>query len=288
MKTQLTECNHCNSTNFIKLFSKHDPHRNSFDIVECKDCSLVMVNPKPIQKDLDKYYGEQYFTQRTDRGYDNYYSEKIRNEVGRVFRLNLQDLDFFEFEKNYIDVKKSIDIGCAAGYFVDFMKSIGWDASGIDIAEGPTEFARKNGLNVITGNFLEWDTNFENQFGLITLWASIEHLYYPKETLIKIFKHLSKNGTLILSTCNWGILAKFHKQNWRFLNVPEHLYYYSLPLLIRQCEEIGFRYKTHITYGSGFTFKKDANIAYNFTKKIMDRVVKIMDIGDMMAIRFEK
>lgn len=82
-----------------------------------------------------------------------------------------------------------------------------------------------------------------DQFDLITLWASIEHLHKPKETLEKIYTHLKPGGRVILSTCRWGILAKLQGPSWRYLNVPEHLYYYSLPGIVKLCRSLGFQKK---------------------------------------------
>ncbi|HNC00467.1 MAG TPA: class I SAM-dependent methyltransferase, partial [Leptospiraceae bacterium] len=89
-------------------------------------------------------------------------------------------------------------------------------------------------------------------------------------------------------TCSYGILARLTGIRWRYLNVPEHLYYYSLKGLISECEKIGFKKISHITYGSGLTAKKDASIFYKVAKKFLDRFVKWTDQGDMMAIQFIK
>ncbi len=92
---------------------------------------------------------------------------------------------------------------------------------------------------------------------------------------------------MILSTCRYGFLAKRNGIKWRYMNVPEHLYYYTLHGLIKQCEDIGFKYVKHITYGSGMTSRKDAGKIFEIKKKIMDKAVKWFDQGDMMAIHFE-
>ncbi|HNN02547.1 MAG TPA: hypothetical protein PKN56_03220, partial [Leptospiraceae bacterium] len=73
-----------------------------------------------------------------------------------------------------------------------------------------------------------------------------------------------------------------------FLNVPEHLYYYSLEGLRKLSENAGFKYVSHISYGSGMTAKKNSGAVYNIMKKILDKAVKIFDEGDMMALQFEK
>ncbi|MBK6608147.1 MAG: class I SAM-dependent methyltransferase [Leptospiraceae bacterium] len=282
-------CNSCGATFFKHLFQKKSSKDETFQIVKCQTCGLVQVNPQPSMEEVAKYYSDDYFTKRTDRGYDNYYSDKIRSEIERVFRLNLEDLDFFEWVKTLSKTKRTIDIGCAAGYFVNFMKSQGWEAEGIEIAEGPVRFAREVlQLPITKADFLNWDNEVKKKFELITLWASIEHLHKPKETLEKIYSHLEPGGRMILSTCRYGILAWITGINWRYMNVPEHLYYYSLKGIIKECERIGFKKISSITYGSGMTARKNSSFFYRTVKKFMDWFVKWTNQGDMMAIQFEK
>ncbi|EMJ86071.1 methionine biosynthesis protein MetW-like protein [Leptospira kirschneri str. JB] len=236
---------------------------------------------------MASYYSEEYFLKRSDRGYDNYFSEGIRDEISRVFGLNLKDLDFQTWEKSLPSAKRCLDVGCAAGYFVDYMQSRGWDSYGIDIAQAPVKFAQdKLKLKVEQVDFLEWKST--DPFDLITLWASIEHLHKPKETLEKIYTHLKPGGRVILSTCRWGILAKLQGPSWRYLNVPEHLYYYSLPGIVKLCRSLGFEKKKHVTYGSGLTAKKNPSLLYKTLKYLADPTVKFLDQGDMMALCFAK
>ncbi|ALO26668.1 MULTISPECIES: class I SAM-dependent methyltransferase [Leptospira] len=278
-------CNTCGSSKFKPLFSKSNHKNELFHIVQCKYCALVQVNPQPSPEEVASYYSEEYFLKRSDRGYDNYFSNEIRNEISRVFELNLKDLDFQTWENTLLSEKRCLDVGCAAGYFVDYMQRRGWDSHGMDIAEAPVKFAReKLKLKVEQIDFLKWKPPETEKFDLITLWASIEHLHKPKETLEKIYTHLKPGGRVILSTCRWGILAKLQGPFWRYLNVPEHLYYYSLPGIVKLCDSLGFQKKKHITYGSGFTTKKEASLFYKTLKRIADPMVKFLDQGDMMAL----
>lgn len=282
-------CNSCGESKFHFLFEKKSSKKEIFKIVKCKVCGLVQVNPQPSFEEVANYYSNEYFTKRTDRGYDNYYSDKVRSEIERVFRLNLEDLGFFEWDKTLSIPKRTIDIGCAAGYFVNYMKSQNWQSEGIEIADDPVRFARDVlQLNITKVDFLNWDTEVKERFQLITLWASIEHLHKPKETLAKIYQHLQPNGRMILSTCRYGLLARLKGIHWRYMNVPEHLYYYSLHGIIRECQKIGFTKISSITYGSGMTAKKNSSWFYRISKKFMDWFVKWTNQGDMMAIQFEK
>lgn len=286
---KLVPCNTCNTSEFTQILQKSSSQGEIFTVVSCKKCGLVQVNPQPDLEEVMKYYSDEYFTKRSDRGYDNYYSDKIKSEIERVFQLNLDDLNFFSFESGLGKEKSTIDIGCAAGYFVLYLKNRGWNAKGIEIASGPVKFGREVlGLDIIQEDFLTWDRKNSETFDLITLWASIEHLHKPRETLEKIYSHLKPGGRMILSTCRYGLQAKIRGLSWRYLNVPEHLYYYSLHGLKNLCEEIGFTNVKHITYGSGMTARKNAGILFQFFKKFMDRAVKVTDQGDMMAFHFLK
>ncbi|TGN17565.1 class I SAM-dependent methyltransferase [Leptospira idonii] len=285
---EMVVCNTCEGKTFSALFSKQSPLGEEFHIVKCKSCGLVQVNPQPSLAEVIRYYSDSYFTQRTDRGYDNYYSDAIRSEISRVFQLNLTDLKFFEWEKNYKQTGaslSSLDIGCAAGYFVDYMRSKGYRSEGIEVADGPVRFAReKLGLTVHQEDFLSWDKGFQKQYDVITLWATIEHLHKPKETLEKIYRHLKPGGCLVLSTCRYGILARWKGPNWRYLNVPEHLYYYSLSGLLSLLKKLNYKSSVSLSYGSGLTSKPNAGFLFRMIKKIADPLVKKTNQGDMMAI----
>ncbi|MCW7493001.1 class I SAM-dependent methyltransferase [Leptospira sp. 2 VSF19] len=292
---ELIPCNTCGQNRFRPIFTKESPLGESFSIVSCEFCGLVQVNPQPGFLEVKKYYDDTYFTQRTERGYDNYYSEKLRKEIARVFQLNLNDLDFFSWEMDRLKEKlpgeklSSLDIGCAAGYFVSYLKARGYDAYGIEIADGPVRFARETlNLNIFQENFLDWDTKFQKQFDVITLWATIEHLHKPKETLEKIKSHLKPGGVLILSTCRYGFLAKLAGLKWRYLNVPEHLYYYSYQGLKKLLLDLGFHKPVSFTYGSGMTSRPGAHFFFKLRKWIMDRLVKWFQLGDMMVYMVKK
>ena len=286
MNKDFEECNSCKYQDFKFLFTKQSIDKQNFNIVQCKVCKLIQINPRPTLEQCAKYYTNHYFTQRTHRGYNDYYSKIVRKSVERVYHLNLTDLGFYHWEKN-LTQKKSLDIGCAAGYFVNFLRERNWDSWGIDISEDVLQFAKKElKVNVMQADFLE-SQNIE-KYNLISLWATIEHLQKPKETLKKIYNHLETNGALVLSTCRYGILAKIKGKKWRFMNVPEHLYFYSLKTLFHLCKEIGFELASFITYGSGFTSKKNSPLFYRIKKNLADNLVKISGQGDMVAVFFKK
>ena len=281
MKT-IETCIVCGSNKFTPQFKKASAAGDEFELVKCASCGLRFLASVPDEDEIKKYYSREYFTKRTERGYDNYFSEKIKTEIERVFRLNLLDLDFYNYEESLKGEKHSLDIGCAAGYFVNYLKRRGWNASGIDVSADCTDFARNAGLNVITGDYLK--TGFNNKFDLITLWASIEHLHRPDKFLAKIHNELKPEGLLLISTCRTGgfNFMKLFGKRWRFYNFPEHIFYFSRSNIKYFLEKSGFKMTGYKTYGSNI------GKGGSLVRKFADVLAKKIYLGDMMIVSAEK
>jgi 2-polyprenyl-3-methyl-5-hydroxy-6-metoxy-1,4-benzoquinol methylase len=277
------QCILCGPTEERILFQKKSSAGEIFTLVRCTGCGLQYVSPRPSEEMMSRYYGESYFSQRTDRGYNNYFSPEIRKEIERVITLNLADLDFFAYEDRLRDNKKSLDIGCAAGYFVAYLESRGWDAEGIDISAECINFAQKE-LNLKTecNDYLKKE--YPEKFHLITLWASIEHLHNPQSVIEKAFHDLHEDGYLYISTCRVGGLnaMKLFGKKWRYYNFPEHLYFFSHRTLSQLLACHGFAIERYITYGSGI------GSTGSLIKRISDKTVKFFNAGDMMLISAKK
>jgi len=271
-------CILCNNKKSQQLFSKPSGNGEMFSLVKCCGCGLEYVSPRPSEDEIAAYYASDYFTRRTDRGYDNYFSPEVRSEIERVFTMNLADLGFFDMEKNLGQARSSLDIGCAAGYFVNYMKTRGWDSAGIDVSKSCVDFAVSLDLNVRKGDYLK--TDFGAPFDLITLWASLEHLHHPHLFIEKIRKDLKKRGMLYISTCRTGGInfKSLFGPRWRFYNFPEHLYFFSCLTLKNILAKNGFEILEYRTYGSGIGKPGSRK------KKIADRLAKALYLGDMMIV----
>jgi 2-polyprenyl-3-methyl-5-hydroxy-6-metoxy-1,4-benzoquinol methylase len=279
---KIENCIICGSSGFTPQFKKQSVHGDDFTLVKCQECGLKFLAEVPDESEMRKYYSKEYFLKRTERGYDNYFSDSVRNEIERVFRLNLADLGFNDFEKSLYGEKCSLDIGCAAGYFVNYLKTKRWNAAGIDVSEECVDFAKGAGLDVITGDYLK--QKFGRKFDLITLWASLEHLHHPDLILNKIHQDLNNNGRLYISTCRGDGLnfMKLFGSGWRFYNFPEHIYFFSRKTIGKILENNGFKIDKYFTYGSNLGRGGSA------IRKIGDKMAKKFFLGDMMIVSARK
>ena len=270
-------CIICKSPSHTLKFTKKSRLGESFNLVECNKCKHKFVYPCPDEKSIALYYQSDYFEFRDDRGYDDYFSEKTKSEICRVHHLNLKDLKFKQFNDK-TKSHNSLDIGCAAGYFVEYMKNLGWNAHGIDLSQNCIDAGKSHGLDLLCADYLL--TEYDRKFNLITMWAVIEHLHHPEKFLKKIYSDLEDNGILYISTCRAdGIgFMKFFDSKWRFYNFPEHLNFFSLKNIKKVLKQNGFKVKKTVMYGSGIGSGK------SLKKRVADFLAKHFRLGDMMLI----
>ncbi len=278
---ETVNCILCGSGKRKFLFEKESRFREPFMVNRCCRCGLEYVSPRPVPDEMARYYTEDYFTTRTERGYDNYFSVETAREIERVISLNLEDLDFFSFEKGLAE-RLSLDIGSAAGYFVRYLHGRGWNSLGIDVSPECVTFGREKGLDLVEGDYLEM--KFERPFNLITLWATIEHLHHPERFLEKIHADLVPGGRLYISTCRAGGVnfKALHGKEWRYYNVPEHLFYFTKKNIFQLLEKKGFRITGYRTYGSG------TGRPGTLVRRWADWLARNLFMGDMMLVAAER
>jgi len=223
------KCNLCDSNSSKKLFSKRSffQDRDYFNVVKCRNCGLVFVNPRPTEKALSELYSKNYFVGGgLEGGYQDYLKDKdiILNEVN----LNFRDISFDQLEES-MSGRKCLEIGCAAGFFLEFMDRRGWKVCGVDVSASMSQTGRQlTGLNITTGTI--FDAKFpSNEFDLVTMWYLIEHLHDPKGVLLEANRVLKEQGVLLLTSPRVGGVnpAQLWGKNWRLYRVPEHLHYFS-------------------------------------------------------------
>jgi ubiquinone/menaquinone biosynthesis C-methylase UbiE/Zn ribbon nucleic-acid-binding protein len=263
-------CNLCNSDDTKLLFVKR-----GFNIVQCRKCGLVYVNPRFKAEALKKFYTREYFmTQDEKRGYKDYIG--MEKQTKTMFRNRLNRIE------KYKKGGGLLDLGCATGFFLEVAEENGWDAFGVELSEWASNYARESGLNVFTGDLTE--TSFSDEyFDVITLWAVISNLQDPYNNLIEAHRILKKNGLIVIQTGDIGsIFAMLRKVNWSTLGPEGHLYYFSKKTLRRMLDITGFKIVKRFTHGS-ITQNEGIKNLMGF-KHVNWFVVKILGFGDIMTV----
>jgi SAM-dependent methyltransferase len=218
-------CNLCGGASSRTLYTLKD-YRLFVDdaawpIVQCRECGLGYLNPRPTRSEIGRYYPADYFTHR----------ERLGKRYGR--------------EAAYVEGPpgRLLDIGAAGGDFLAVMKERGWDVEGIEPFRQATN---PHGLPIHRMSFPEDSTLPDERFDVITAWAVFEHLHDPKRAFAESVRLLKPDGRLIIEVPNFrSIRARIARME----DVPRHLYFFSPATLRRYGDEAGLQltFLKHVT-----------------------------------------
>lgn len=251
-------------------------------IALCEACTVWQIEPMPSADELSALYQSEYFKKRSDRGYADYNSDKIRISVVSTLKKNLHDLNFFAWERS-LKSRQLLEVGCAAGHAVGYFAGRGWQTLGIDVAREMVEAGSLHGYNLRCADFLSYDFS-GHRFDLITHWATLEHLPEAERFLRRMASLLAPGGKIYISTCNTGYFARRHGLAWRYLNVPEHVFFFNKRSLAQLAAKCGLKMTRAFSYGSGYTARDKASLWYRLQKRVADRLARFFLSGDMIVI----
>jgi 2-polyprenyl-3-methyl-5-hydroxy-6-metoxy-1,4-benzoquinol methylase len=209
---------------------------NGLGLVECSNCGLVFVSPRPDPNELYALYGETYFhnDESGTVGYTNYLKDE--SNIRKTFGGRLKHLEQF------IQPGKALDVGCAAGFFLSEAANRGWSVQGLDVSSFAARYAHDRfGFDVRQGSFTELDYP-EKHFDLVSMWDVIEHVPDPKSYIERAASVLRSGGVIALATPDVDSLpARLTGKRWVGYKLSEeHVYYFSARTLSRMLEEAGF------------------------------------------------
>jgi SAM-dependent methyltransferase len=204
--------------------------QNGYKVVQCIDCGLVYVNPRPTTDMLIKFYNDYH-----QRG------GKDEHSWAMLMKDNFKEVSAF-LNKLFPERGNLLDIGCAYGHFIKIMKGHGWSVTGIDPSSEAVASARRKDLQVYE-TILEDAVFPEASFDAITAFYVLEHLADPFSALKKIFNMLKHGGIVVLRIPHTTPIVKFLNffgiRN-NLYDLPYHLYDFSPKTVRLLLEKAGF------------------------------------------------
>jgi 2-polyprenyl-3-methyl-5-hydroxy-6-metoxy-1,4-benzoquinol methylase len=125
-----------------------------------------------------------------------------------------------------------LDVGCGRGGFLARMRATGWTVAGVERpGSAYEEVWKRNGIAVQTGTWDDADFP-DGSFDVVTFWHVFEHLPSPHRALQKVSRVLKPDGVLVIAVPDIaGLQARLFNSNWFHLDVPRHLFHFSLDTL---------------------------------------------------------
>ena len=235
-------CHLCGLDDTQVLFQKRDKlgiTDDEFQVVECRGCGFIYVNPRPTEAEIGKFYPATYSWKETLEA-DSFLTKCVRR-LEKGYRYHLLQGEVSEVVKyTGRDSGRVLDVGCGTGDRLDVFRSKGFETYGVETSDS-ANYAREHlNLNVSKGDL--FSANFPDEFfDLATLYNVLEHMHDPVRVMKEIHRILKKEGSLIIQIPNSNSLqCKIFKKRWAAFDVPRDLYYFGTERLRSLLGKVGF------------------------------------------------
>lgn len=238
-------------------------------------CGLAWLDPQPSPQDIPKLYARYYTHSRVEQRR----MERIRLELTKCVLARMgypvqtshswlasllshvpsmaraRALEVFDLPASQIGTL--LDVGCGNGQFIRQMRSLGWDACGVDPDPAAVAYGLSQGFKVFRGTIS--DVAIYPCYDVITLNHVIEHVPDPTALLLECKKRLTpRTGRIMITTPNLNSLGHWwFGRYWRGLETPRHLLIFSIPALKNCVSQAG------LSVNSLHTETRLARMVYN-------------------------
>ncbi|OPY84133.1 MAG: putative S-adenosylmethionine-dependent methyltransferase [Smithella sp. PtaU1.Bin162] len=228
MKNSANNCILCGSHRRNLLYS-----RQQWNVYQCTDCKLGVLDPRPDDDELTKLYEQEYFQDQ--------YKEELRMNSPAMQERLAQEKHRLRFFRPYKKEGSVLDIGCGRAYFLLACRKKGYNVEGIDVSADVAAYvSRELKIPVHIGEAGNIELP-EKTFDVVTMWHSLEHTVDPNIYLQKARHWLKDDGVLVVDVPNYaGHDALKTWENWRGWQLPYHFYHFTKSSLYALLNKNGF------------------------------------------------
>jgi len=265
---ETVRCNICGSPEFLTMYEarpegigvagesyKVTDHscESTVTVVKCKKCGLCYVNPM-----LNKDVLADSYMHMVDEEY-------VREEQGR----RASSAPILEYMRKLGKSGHLLDIGCAAGFFLDEARKKGWEIYGLELSEWAVAYGKeKLKLDNLRQGTLVRGMYPDSYFDVIVMQDTIEHLIDPKAQLAEMRRILKADGVICVTTPDIdSLLSRILRAKWwgikRF-----HLYYFSRATLCGMLSATGFGPIKIKSYARAFTWHYWVDCLAGYNKRL--------------------
>lgn len=210
------------------LIDHHPIKLSVTSLYQCDNCGVVFAKPNfhnPEGDFFDSYQVDQWLK----------YYRSFRKKSHR---------QFVERHKNlFRDGMSVLDVGCAAGWFLDEVKLKFKAATTVGMEPSPSMKGKINTSHLVYWLGAEQLGQVQGKFDMVTLWNVFEHFSDPHWIINLVAKKLKRNGYLVMSVpsqkglisrisyflarASGGVLSMPLEELFQTDNAFGHLFHYS-------------------------------------------------------------
>lgn len=219
-----TSCPSCHSDELKPVLTAedHTVSHESFQIWQCQACTLRFTQDVPDAGTIGPYYhSEEYISHsNTTKGVINRLYHTVR-------KLTLSDKRRLIQSATRRREGKLLDIGAGTGAFAAYMKTEGWEVTGLE----PEAMARERAQadhKITLLDMGQLESLPDDTYDAITLWHVLEHVHDLHRYLDRLRALVKKGGRIFIAVPNYTSYdACVYGPAWAAYDVPRHLYHFS-------------------------------------------------------------
>lgn len=239
-----------------------------FQVVRCKGCRHIFLNPRPtLVSILDCYPKEYapYLDVQTTASHNGALGQDSPSIPGSVERAEGMDADNRDRDRSWRRVPRAIlrwlweenatlvpnppraesrmlEVGCAHGGFLLEAQRAGWRVEGVEPSTQAARVARQRGFAVHEGFLGDFPSQDRELYDWIAFWMVFEHVPNPREFLRQARELLRSGGVITLSVPNAATWERWlFGRHWLGYDAPRHLQVFTASKLRDLLEAEGFR-----------------------------------------------
>lgn len=249
-----------------------------FDIVQCAECGLRRLSPRPTPESLRSYYENDYYSYQFGGVRPRGHRLKValwrklgmlplngsRGLVSRTVRAlaaGLLGIRAVWTLPAPASGQRFLDLGCGAGERLELARDLGWETYGVDLGEAAVAAAAARGHRTATADAQHLPFA-SGSIDYLNLGHVLEHAANPLLVLQECRRVLRPGGAIQVDVPNadsWG--ARHFGGNWRALDVPRHLYHFTPATLTRLLRQAGLRVATLRTLPNQIILEQSRQLA---------------------------
>ncbi|MGB5439387.1 MAG: class I SAM-dependent methyltransferase [Gammaproteobacteria bacterium] len=232
-----------------------------YQYARCRECAAVFQTPMPDNERIASFYPDEYEQYQPERtkpvksfekgalravhGYSHLQVPPLYILAGQLLgRSKYRDAPPFR------PGHRALDIGCGNGKFLNKLRSLGWDAQGVEFNAAAAGVCHANGLTVFHGDL--HSAGFPDAgFDMVSARHVIEHIPEPDRFMAEVARILRPGGYFYVRTPNSKALGrKLFGRYWFPNDVPRHLVLFSPENLSALAGRHGLKKTSLLTFSS--------------------------------------
>ncbi len=275
---ETVNCDFCEGSGFIEITTQTDIlHKSTselFKIVECTQCKLNFLNPRPTMQEIGQYYTGSYSFHQSNSKIKfllSFALDKVANSIfcylfilapskiqkllSRRIKPDIKD-PILENAKQSFGKQRILDIGCGSGHSAHFWGTSGSltnyknyaQAFGVEVHAASREILQSKGIESFGSleEMAKYCSGKSLKFDAIRMNWSLEHVHSPSIYFKFMSEFVAEDGTIYINIPNYdGFLYRLAKD---LVEVPIHLFHFKLKDIENYAGKFSLKIASHQTF----------------------------------------